>query len=173
MPRIPIFRLGQASAEVDPPRLSSYTPTLTLGGLHVGIDNLRHDVHLSPRFVETARTHLARLIAHHGEVGHMLAAEAPTPSPNRSFNWNFGNAKQAAKAEPADLKALLVELLVAGLNRAKSDANPVLDLLVRLAVIKFLRTELQTQFNALLERCRIMLKGMEGLRQQRALEYRE
>jgi hypothetical protein len=173
MPRIPIFRLGQASAEIDPPRLSSYTPTLVLEGLQVGIDNLRHDVHLSPRFVENARVQLARLIAYHGEVGHMLAAEAPAPSANRSFNWNFGNAKQTAKAEPSDLKALLVELQVAGLNRAKADASPVLDLLVRLAVIKFLRAELQTQFNALLERCRIMLKGMEGVRQQRALEYRE
>jgi hypothetical protein len=173
MPRIPIFRLGQSSAEVDPPRLASYAPALTLDGLRVGIDNLRYDVHLSPRFVENARVQLARLIAYHGEVGHMLAAEAPAPSGNRSFNWNLGKAKPAAKAEPSDLKALLVELQVVGLNRAKTEGSPVVDLLARLAVIKFLRVELQSQFNALLERCRIMLKSLEGVRQQRALEYRE
>jgi hypothetical protein len=173
MPRIPIFRLGQSSVEADPPRLASYLPTLTLDGLRVGIDNLRYDVHLSPRFVENARVQLARLIAHHGEVGHMLAAEAPTSSGNRSFNWNLGKAKPAAKSEPSDLKALLVELQVAALNRAKTDGSPVVDLLARLAVIKFLRVELQSQFNALLERCRIMLKSLEGVRQQRALEYRE
>src|SRR5215472_18494668 len=140
MPRIPIFRLGQSAAEVDPPRLSSYIPALTLEGLKVGIDNLRYDVHLSPRFVGSARVQLARLIAHHGEVGHMLAAEAPASIPNRSFNWNLGGAKPAARAVPSDLKALLVELQVAGLNRAKAEANPVVDLLSRLAVIKFLRT---------------------------------
>jgi class 3 adenylate cyclase len=173
MPRIPIFRLGQSSAEVDPPRLASYAPALTLDGLRVGIDNLRYDVHLSPRFVENARVQLARLIAYHGEVGHMLAAEAPAPSGNRSFNWNLGKAKPAAKAEPSDLKTLLVELQVVGLNRAKTEGSPVVDLLARLAVIKFLRVELQSQFNALLERCRIMLKSLEGVRQQRALEYRE
>jgi hypothetical protein len=173
MPRIPIFRLGQSSVAVDPPRLSSYIPTLSLEGLQVGIDNLRFDVHLSPRFIEVARVQLGRLIAHHGEVGHMLAAEAPTPAYNRSFNWNSASTKQAPKADPSDLKTVLVELQVAALNRAKAEGNPSIDLLARLAVIKFVRTELQTQFAALLERCRIMLKGLEGVRQQRALEYRE
>src|SRR2546430_4309456 len=49
MPRIPIFRLGQAPAQPDPPRLASYKPSLSLEGLQVGVDNLRQDVYLSPR----------------------------------------------------------------------------------------------------------------------------
>jgi len=58
MPRIPVFKLGQTSQEMEPPQLSRYTPSLSLEGLQLGVDNLRHDVHLSPRFVEQARLHV-------------------------------------------------------------------------------------------------------------------
>src|ERR1700746_1531162 len=88
MPRIPIFKLGSSSDEIIPPALSGYSPSLSLEGMLVGVDNLRHDVHLSPKFTETARAHVARLIARHGDVEGLLAAEAPplgpaTPLPRR------------------------------------------------------------------------------------------
>src|SRR6201981_2297704 len=85
MPRIPIFKLGSSSDEITPPSLSSYTPSLSLEGLLVGVDNLRHDVHLSPKFTETARAHIARLIARHGDVEGLLAAEAPQSAPRTPF----------------------------------------------------------------------------------------
>jgi hypothetical protein len=75
MPRIPIFKLGGSTEEPLPPKLSTYNPYLILEGLQVGVDNLRHDVHLSPRFVEQMRQQLARLVILHGNVGGMLAAE--------------------------------------------------------------------------------------------------
>ena len=77
MPRIPIFRLGSSAEELAPPRLSSYTPALSLAGLQLGVDNLRHDVHLSTKFVEQTRLHVARLIMRYGNVESLLAAEAP------------------------------------------------------------------------------------------------
>ena len=58
MPRIPIFRLGRSPEEALPPKLGTYTPKLVLEDLQLGVDNLRHDVHLSPRFVEQARLQL-------------------------------------------------------------------------------------------------------------------
>ena len=42
-----------------------------------------------------------------------------------------------------------------------------------MAIIKFLRIELGSQFAQMLERCRMTLKSYEGVRQQKALEYRE
>ena len=75
MPRIPVFKLGQTSQEAEPPQLARYTPSLSLEGLQLGIDNLRHDVHLSPRFVEQARLHIARLIVRFGNVEGLLAVE--------------------------------------------------------------------------------------------------
>jgi hypothetical protein len=170
MPRIPIFRLGHQAEEVVPPRLASYIPSLSLQGLQVGVDNLRHDVHLSPKFVDRVRQQIANLLIRHGDLEAPLGATAPEKAKNQ-----FIQSKLSAKSqpEPADLKSLLTELHVAALNSAKTQANPVLDLLARAAIIKFLRLELSSQFAQVLERCRMTLKGYEGFRHQKALEYRE
>jgi hypothetical protein len=174
MPRIPIFKLGSSSDEIIPPVLSSYSPSLSLEGLLVGVDNLRHDVHLSPKFTETARAHIGRLIARHGDVEGLLAAEAPQTGPRSPFLNKLTTAlKPGSKADPADLKSVLTELHIAAMNRAKADNKVAIDLLSRVAVIKFLRLELNSQFAQVLERCRMMLKSYEGVRQQKALEYRE
>jgi hypothetical protein len=173
MPRIPIFGLGQTKEELVPPRLTSYTPATSLHGLQRGVDNLRHDVYLSARFVEQTRWHLARLIARHGAVEGLLAAEAPEAGRGSHIIGAKAAPQTRAKAEAAELKPLLTELHVSALNRAKADANPALDVLARVAIIKFLRAELNAQFEQMLERCRIMLKSYEGVRQQKALEYRD
>src|SRR6201987_3152181 len=174
MPRIPIFKLGSSSDENIPPVLASYTPSLTLEGLSVGVDNLRHDVHLSPKFTDAARAHIARLIARHGDVEGLLADEATASAPRTAFLSKLTTVvKPGAKSESSDFKTVLTELHVASLNRAKSENNVIIDLLARLAVIKFLRLELNSQFAQVLERCRMMLKSYEGVRQQKALEYRE
>jgi hypothetical protein len=173
MPRIPIFKLG-GSEEIVPPVLTSYTPSLSLEGLSVGVDNLRHDVYLSPKFTETARAHVARLISRHGDVDGLLAAESPAQAPRTPFLNKLSNVlKPGQKASPSDFKSVLTELHVAALNRAKAENKVAVDLLARLAVIKFLRLELNSQFAQVLERCRMMLKNYEGVRQQKALEYRE
>jgi len=174
MPRIPIFKLGSSSDEIHPPKLASYVPSLSLEGLAVGVDNLRHDVHLSPKFTETARAHIARLIARHGDVDGLLAAEASSPPPRTPFLNKLSNVlRPGPKTEPADFKTMLADVHVAALNRAKADNNVTIDLLARLAIIKFLRLELQSQFAQVLERCRMMLRNYEGVRQMKALEYRE
>lgn len=170
MPRIPIFRLGSQAEEIVPPRLSSYLPSLSLQGLQVGVDNLRHDVHLSVKFVEQARQHIARLLIRHGDLEGPLGAVTPEKSKNQFIHSKLSSKPQA---EPADLKTLLTELHVAALNHAKAEDKPVLDLLARAAIVKFLRFELNSQFAQVLERCRMTLKGYEGFRHQKALEYRE
>src|ERR1700726_4110294 len=150
MPRIPIFRLGRSAEQPLPPQLGSYTPKLTLEGLQLGVDNLRHDVHLSPRFVEQARLHVARLITRHGDLEGLLAAEAPERSPSSHFIRSTPAMKMPTKANAAELKPLLAEVHVAGLTRAKAAENLAVDLLVRLAIVKFLRVELNAQFAQML-----------------------
>src|SRR5438045_9761606 len=76
MPRIPIIRLRPTAEQLEPPHLTRYTPTISLEGLQVGVDNLRHDVHLSFKFVDQARLQIARLIVRHGGMDGLLAAEA-------------------------------------------------------------------------------------------------
>jgi len=172
MPRIPIFKLGRARDQILPPQLGSYTPKLTMDDLQLGVDNLRHDVHLSARFVEQVRQRIARLIIRHGDMDVMLTAEASEPKPGNHFVGSMGRS-QLPKATPSELKSLLADLLLSALNRAKAAENLSVDVLARAAIVKFLRTELNTQFAQLLERGRMMLKSYEGVRQQKAMEYRE
>ena len=175
MPRIPIFRLGLSKEQVEPPKLARYTPRLTLEGLSAGIDNLRHDVYLSSKFVEEMRVQMTRLVARHGNVEGLLASDTPLATGKKApAAYRPLNGPVARRDAPvADIKILLTELQVAGLNRAKQEGNLAVDLLARLAVLKFLRSELVSQFAQVLERCRIMLKGYEGVRQQAALQFRE
>jgi len=176
MPRIPVIRLGPNNEPTEPPFLIGYSPSLSLDGLQVGIDNLRHDVHLSAKFVEQARPHIVRLIARFGNVEGMLSAEAPQEKPQLNPNYFAGSPKPLKtpiKQERTELKPLLADLHVAALNLAKTTSNFTVDTLARVAIIKFLRVQLNEQFAQMLERCRMMLRNYEGVRHLKALEYRE
>ena len=174
MPRIPIFRLGGSSDKPALPNLSASTPYVALEGLMVGVDNLRHDVVLSPRFVELARAQIARLIARHGELEGLLGAEAPQ-STSQAPSWLRAQAGKPAKPklDPGGWKSALTELQVGSLNRAKKEFKLSVDLLARLAVTKFLRAEMNHQFAHVVERCRVLLKNYDNQRAQKAHEYRE
>src|SRR5207247_7060827 len=124
------------------------------------------------RFGEQVRQRIARLIIRHGDMGVMLAAEASEPKPGNHFVGSMGRS-QLPKAPPPELKSLLADLHLSALTRAKAAENLSVDVLARAAIVKFLRTELNSQFAQLLERGRMMLKSYEGVRQQKALEYRE
>ncbi|HXY06533.1 MAG TPA: hypothetical protein VEI52_01665 [Terriglobales bacterium] len=171
MLRIPIFGRGQTTDDRVPPILASYVPSLLLEGLQVGVDNLRHDVHLSPKFGQQAKLHISRLLIRHGDLEGLLAASAPEKTRTQFIQSKTTDAK--SQAEPSDLKSLFTELHVAVLNQAKAAENQVLDLLGRTAIIKFLRVELNAQFAQVLERCRMAMRGYEGFRHQKAYEYRE
>jgi class 3 adenylate cyclase len=173
MPRIPIFRLGGSPDKPALPDLSASTPFVSLDGISVGVDNLRHDVLLSPRFVELARAQIARLIARHGEVEGLLGAEAPQSSQAPSWLRSQMGKPARPKNDPGEWKSVLTELQIGSLNRAKKEFKLSVDLLARLAVTKFLRTEMNLQFAQVVERCRVLLKTYDNSRQQKAHEYRE
>jgi hypothetical protein len=150
--------------------LTSDGPSLVLEGLVTGIDNLRHDVYLSPKFSEIARQHIFRLVAKHGNVEELVAEERMSGQVRPQRN----NANRPS--DPAEFKRLLTELHVVSLNRAKAENNVSLDVLFRLAVLKFQRTELLNQYAQVLERCRARVKFYEAPRQSgtnRTLEIRE
>jgi len=172
MPRIPIFRLGVAPEKPELPKLVSSNPFVSLEGLTLGVDNLRHDVVLSPRFADAARKQIARLLSRHGELEGLLAAEAAPQATGPSWMRNLAG-KVLPKGDAADWKFLLTELQVASLNRAKKESRLAIDVLARLAVTKFLRTEMHLQFAQVVERCRVLLKSYDNMRHQKAHEYRE
>jgi class 3 adenylate cyclase len=176
MPRFPVFRLGKDAEPTPLPELGASTPAIGLEGISVGVDNLRHDVALSPRFMEAARAQIMRLIVRHGELEGLLSAEAPPK--NLAPSWMRSAAAGKASpvprgTDPADWKPILAEIHLAALNRAKKEENISIDLLARLAITKLLRTEMNHQFAQVLERCRVLLKNYESMRSGKAVEYRE
>jgi hypothetical protein len=173
MPRIPIFRLGGAPDKPALPNLAASTPFVALEGLSVGVDNLRHDVLLSPKFVELGRAQVARLIARHGELEGLLSAESPQSTQGPSWIRSQMGKASRPKHDAGAWKTALTELQIGSLNRAKRELKLSVDLLARLAVTKFLRTEMNLQFSQVLERCRVLLKSYDNMRQGKAHEYRE
>jgi class 3 adenylate cyclase len=172
MPRIPIFRLGGAPDKPELPSLAASTPSISLEGLSVGVDNLRHDVVLSLRFVELGRAQIARLIARHGELEGLLSSDSQRSTQGPAWMRNQAGRAQL-KNDPSGWKSALAELQVGSLNRAKKESQMSVDLLARLAVTKFLRTEMNQQFLQVLERCRVQLKSYDNMRMERAHDYRE
>jgi class 3 adenylate cyclase len=151
--------------------LSTYVPSITLEGLARGVDNVRHDVYLSPKFTEVARQQVFRLVAKYGNVEDIAAEDADPARPPSMFRKPGDSQKIPAVktgVDPAEFRRMLVEVHVSALNRAKSESNISIDLMARLAAIKFLRTEMPLQFSQVIERCRAKLKHMDGPRQSQA-----
>src|SRR5258708_7147645 len=188
MPRIPVFKLRSRGPVSPPPKLAGYVPVLPLTGIPPGVDNLRSDVSLSPKFCEQMRTHLGRLIVRYGGVETVLDEHNPSPAAEKQTREMFvrpvtsaPSANPAARVqgtpalrqEPTEIKRLLTDIHLSTLQSAKEKGNIAVDLLGRVAIVKFLRAEVLAQFAEIVERCRIRQKACEGVREQRALEIRE
>jgi class 3 adenylate cyclase len=173
MPRIPIFRLGGAPDRPAPPRLAASTPSVSLEGISIGVDNLRHDVVLSSRCVELGRAYIARSIVRHGELEGLLSAEVPRATQGPAWMRNQAGRVTLPKKDAGGWKSALAELQIGSLNRAKKELKLPVDLLARLAVTKFVRIEMNQQFLQVLERCRVQLKSYDNMRVQKAHELRE
>ena len=171
MPKLPIFRLRNSEPPTRPD-LQSHKITLAFSGLQLGVDNLRYDVFLSRRITTDLSFHLARYICRFGEVESLLEMDVPAAAESK-FIRAAENATQLRKPGPADVKTLLVSIHLAILNRAKAEGNPSVDVLGRLAALKFIRTELQTQFARILEQCRMKSKSLEGFRQAKMMQTQE
>jgi len=177
MAPFPFFQrenLAELAQQLD---LKTYTPSIELQGLVTGVDNVRYDVSLSHLFMEASRQHLARLITKSGAVEDLLAAPTgDTLRPPGTFRLPPTAANKPAQLDASEFKRRLTDLLVGALNRAKSEGTISLDMLARIAIIKYLRNELVEQYNACLERLRTRVKGYEGPRQvnvSKGVELRE
>jgi len=121
--------------------LKTYVVELSLGTLAVGVDNIHHDVFLSPKFVEVTGAYLLEFTRQNANLGFRTQAERSkmdrkAPRPPEASAW----------------KRHLADLLHAGLQQAKYKKNIEIDVLLRVALLKFLTQEISAQFaNLLLE----------------------
>jgi hypothetical protein len=118
-------------ARVD---LKTYTAELPMGTLTVGVDNIHHDVYLSPAWSEQTRTYLLEFIRQASNLNYSARKGAKPPKGPETGAW----------------KRQTLELMQASLTRAKYEKKVELDLLFRLALLKFLTQEIAGQFASLL-----------------------
>jgi len=124
--------------------LTTYAAELPLGSLAVGVDNIHHDVYLSPQWTEQTRAYVLERVRQAANLN--LAVEK---HPRRAKN---------KVPETAAWKRQLLELLQASLTRAKYEKKIERDLLLRVALVKFLTQEIAGQFSHL------MLEAKEWMR---------
>src|SRR5919202_3582825 len=112
--------------------LGSYVPEIELAGLVAGVDNLRQDVYLSPKFVELARGHISYLIEKHGGVEELVkddplqrSSSAPYLGPNiRKRGLTPASPSELKPTErAAEFKKALIDIQITSLNYAKADGN--------------------------------------------------
>src|SRR6266850_5749357 len=129
-----------------PPRieLTSYSLTLPMASLAIGVDNIHHDVYLSPRFVQASRDYLFELIRQNTAGAFIAGVEL----------------RNAKTIDGAGFRKLLSDLLQSSVTQAKYQKNIEIDILFRLAILKFLTQELGNQF------ANLILEGKEWIRQR-------
>ncbi|HYA96992.1 MAG TPA: hypothetical protein VEH49_02775, partial [Methylomirabilota bacterium] len=122
-------------------QLESYNTTIPMASLAIGVDNIHHDVFLSPKFVQAAREYLSDLI--HQSTAHVGGLELRAKTP-----------------DTAVFRKLLTELLQGAITQAKAQKNIEIDFLFRIALLKFLTQEIAAQF------ANLILEGKEWIRQR-------
>lgn len=124
--------------------LKSYNVTIPMGSLAIGVDNIHHDVFLSPKFVQAARDYLFDLIRQNTSATYFSGIEL----------------RHARGPDHSSFRKLLSELLQSSLTQAKYHKNIEIDLLFRLGLLKFLTFEMGNQF------ANLILEGKEWIRQR-------
>src|SRR5258708_26882673 len=126
------------------PELKSYNVTLPMESLAIGVDNIHHDVFLSPKFVQAGREYLFDVIRQYTSTTYLPGIELrPTRGP-----------------DSVAFRKLLSEVMQSALTQAKYHKNVEIDLLFRLALLKFLTFEINNQF------ANLILEGKEWIRKR-------
>jgi hypothetical protein len=124
--------------------LKSYNVTIPMGSVAIGVDNIHHDVFLSPRFVQGAREYLFDVIRQHTSTTYLPGIEL----------------RATRGPDSVAFRKLLSEVMQSALTQAKHHKNIEIDLLFRLALLKFLTFEIGNQF------ANLILEGKEWIRKR-------
>lgn len=138
--------------------LRPYSAELPLGTLAVGVDNIHHDVFLSPTFVETTERYLLEFIRQIATLPFL--SQTDRMQADRRLGARRETDRKVARApEGASWKRQLSDLLHGGLQHAKYEKNIEIDLLLRVTLLKYLTQEIGTQFANLLLEAKEWIRG--------------
>ena len=136
--------LLNSAPEAARAELKSYNVTIPMSSLSIGVDNIHHDVFMSPKFAQAARDYIFDLIRQNTKASYFPGIEL----------------RATRGPDNAAFRKLLIDLLQSALTQAKYHKNIEMDLLFRLTLLKFLIAEIGNQFASLI------LEGKEWVRQR-------
>jgi hypothetical protein len=111
--------------------LSNYLLNFSLDQIIPGVDNVRHDVYLSPTFCEAADKIVPQIIAKNVELDEFFRVDKPA-------EWT---------QKVTEFKQLYQQLIEAAVYKSKQENNPQIDFLAQTAVMKMLITDMRDQFD--------------------------
>ncbi|HUC42170.1 MAG TPA: hypothetical protein VL913_00355 [Candidatus Micrarchaeaceae archaeon] len=126
-------------------KLESYRAELRLTKLSLGVDNIHYDVFLSPKFVEFSRKYLLDLVRQSVNISLVYGKDK--------------DRKGAGAPEHGAFRRLLTDVLQASLTNAKFQDSIEIDVLHRLALLKFFTAEIINQFSSLLVECKDWIRS--------------
>src|SRR3984893_18006712 len=136
--------LTPSATEAARIELRSYNTTIPMGSLAIGVDNIHHDVFLSPRFVQASREYLFDLIRQHTKGSYVAGTEL----------------RAVRGPDHTTFRKQLTDFMQSAVTQAKFHKNIEIDLLFRLSLLKFLTLEIGNQF------ANLILEGKEWVRQR-------
>ena len=110
--------------------LSTYSLNFSLDQIVPGVDNVRHDVYLSPSFCEAADKIVPQIIAKNVQLDEFFTIDKPAV-------W----AKKVT-----DFKLHYHQLIENAIYKSKQENNPQIDFLAQVAVMKMLIADMREQF---------------------------
>src|ERR1700722_6144317 len=117
--------------------LKPYSADLPLGSLAVGVDNIHHDVYLSPGFVQASSAYLLEFIRQNANLSFLSQTDR-LQQDRRQIRHRESDRRGPRPPEASAWKRQLSDLLHAGLQLAKYEQNIEVDLILRVALLKFL-----------------------------------
>jgi hypothetical protein len=115
--------------------LKAYSVKFSLDRLTPGVDNVRHDVLLSPDFCKSASKLVYQLFLKHTKAKKILNIDSTS----------------SLVTERDEFKHLCRDVLHAAINQAKSASEIQIDLLAQITIVKKLAQEIQSQYRKLIE----------------------
>ncbi len=142
---LPFLRTLLEKPDVSGFHLKTLSCDVPFDKLAAGVDNIRYDVLLSPGFCRTLRRFIRRLFSQRTAIWDVLDLDPD----------------ETLAGEKESFQRLCREVLIDGLNRAKSYRLAQIDYLVQVAVAKMIIQEVRVQYDRMLDRLKASVREFE------------
>lgn len=114
--------------------IKSYKADFSLSRLKQGVDNIRYDVRLSPKFCREISKMTLRLFAKHCQIENLVRS-GKTP------HW---------ASEKNEFKKIIKDVLIDAIDKAKAFREIQIDFVAQTAIVKIFKKELHNQYEILI-----------------------